>query len=160
MKFVPRERISNICASHRAEGRRIVFTNGCFDVIHPGHVYCLYLARREGDVLVVGLNDDESVRRLKGPRRPIFSQDERAELLASFFFVDHVVLFNEDTPLNLVIQVRPHVLVKGGDHEPETIVGRAEVEADGGRLFVIPPMPGFSSSKIIQSVAAREKCGK
>jgi len=132
---------------------RVVFTNGCFDVIHPGHVYCLLSARREGDVLVVGLNDDDSVRRLKGPSRPIFSESERAELLASFFFVDHVVLFNEDTPLNLVLQVRPHVLVKGGDYSPETIVGRAEVESWGGRLVVVPPIPGFSSTELISKVA-------
>ncbi len=153
MKIVPREQISSVCAAYREQGKRIVFTNGCFDVIHPGHVYCLYLAKQEGDLLVIGLNDDSSVRRLKGQTRPIFSQDERAELLASFFFVDHVVLFNEDTPLELVLQVRPHVLVKGGDYEPDTIVGREEVEADGGRLVVVPPMPGFSSSGLINAVS-------
>jgi rfaE bifunctional protein nucleotidyltransferase chain/domain len=153
MKIVPREQISAACAEYRRQGKNIVFTNGCFDIIHPGHVYCLYMARKEGDLLVIGLNDDESVRGLKGPTRPIFSQDERAELLASFFFVDHVVLFNEDTPLNLVLQVRPQVIVKGGDYAPEMIVGRKEVEAEGGRLVVIPPMPGFSSSRLIKAVA-------
>ena len=87
MKIIDRKDITGICAELRREGKSIVFTNGCFDVIHPGHIYCLYMARKQGDLLVVGLNDDESVRRLKGPERPIFSQDERAELLASFFFV-------------------------------------------------------------------------
>ncbi len=160
MKIVPWDGIDEICAGYRAQGKKIVFTNGCFDVIHPGHIYCLYKARLEGDLLVVGLNNDASVRRLKGPTRPVFSQDERAELLASFFFVDNVVLFSQDTPLELVIKVRPHVLVKGGDYESETIVGRAEVEADGGRLVVIPTMPGFSSSNIIESIAENERCGR
>lgn len=153
MKVVPREQISSLCDSYRGQGKKIVFTNGCFDVIHPGHIYCLYAASREGDLLVVGVNNDESVRHLKGPARPIFSEEERAELLAAFFFVDHVVIFGEDTPLELVLQVRPHVLVKGGDYSPETIVGREEVEAEGGTLVVVPPIPGFSSSGLIRKVA-------
>jgi len=153
LKIIDRKDITEICNGLRREGKSIVFTNGCFDVIHPGHIYCLYMARKQGDLLVVGLNDDESVKRLKGPERPIFSQDERAELLASFFFVDYVVMFNEDTPLNLVLQVKPKVLVKGGDYDPETIVGKRETEADGGRLFVVPPLEGYSSSGLIKSVA-------
>ncbi|HPI76512.1 MAG TPA: adenylyltransferase/cytidyltransferase family protein [bacterium] len=152
MKAVDREQIGELCAGYRRDGKHIVFTNGCFDIIHPGHIYNLYSARREGDILVVGLNSDDSVRRLKGPRRPIFSAEERAELLMSFFFVDHVSIFDEDTPLELVLRVRPHVLVKGGDYAPENIVGRAEVEGWGGRLVIIPEIPGFSSSDIIGRV--------
>lgn len=151
-KIVTREQIREISAARRAAGDSIVFTNGCFDVVHPGHVYCLYEARRLGDALVIGLNSDSSVKKLKGPKRPIFPQDERAELLASFFFVDYVVIFDEETPLNLVIAVRPHVLVKGGDYSPETIVGRKEVEEDGGKLVTIPPVPGLSSSNLIKLI--------
>jgi len=152
-KTISRQDIAGVCSKHREAGKKIVFTNGCFDVVHPGHVYCLYRARYEGDLLVIGLNSDESVARLKGPSRPVFPQDERAELLSSFFFVDHIVVFDEPTPLELILEVRPQVLVKGGDYSPDTIVGRKEVEADGGRLVVIPPMPGFSSSKLIEAVA-------
>lgn len=151
-KIVTREQIREISAARRAAGDSIVFTNGCFDVVHPGHVYCLYEARRHGDALVVGLNSDSSVKKLKGPTRPVFPQDERAELLAAFFFVDYVVIFDEETPLELVIAVRPHVLVKGGDYSPETIVGRKEVEADGGKLVTIPPVPGLSSSNLIKLI--------
>ncbi|HOO55216.1 MAG TPA: D-glycero-beta-D-manno-heptose 1-phosphate adenylyltransferase [bacterium] len=157
MKIIPGNQIADFCARLREQGRIIVFTNGCFDVIHPGHIYNLYMARSEGDLLVVGLNGDDSVSRLKGPTRPVFDQDERAELLASFSFVDYVVIFHEDTPLELVKKVRPHVLVKGGDYQPETIVGRAEVEADGGRLVIIPEIPGFSSSGLISKVASNEE---
>lgn len=151
-KIVTREQIKAISESRRAAGDSIVFTNGCFDVVHPGHVYCLYEARRKGDALVVGLNSDSSVKKLKGPSRPVFPQDERAELLAAFFFVDYVVIFDEETPLNLVVAVRPHVLVKGGDYSPETIVGRKEVEEDGGELVTIPPLPGLSSSNLIKLI--------
>lgn len=152
-KIVPRGKIREVCDTHRAAGRIISFTNGCFDVVHPGHVYSLYKARREGDLLVVGLNSDTSVRRLKGPDRPVFPEAERAEVLASFFFVDHVVIFDELTPLELVLQVRPHVLVKGGDYRPDTIVGREEVERSGGRLVIIDPIPGLSSSNIIKKIS-------
>ncbi len=155
-KIIERKDIGGICAKLREEGKVVVFTNGCFDVLHPGHIDCLFKARSEGDVLVVGLNSDQSVSRLKGPTRPIFPQEERAEILASFYFVDYVVVFSEWTPLELVKQVRPHVLVKGGDYNPKTIVGRAEVEADGGRLVVIPHLPGYSSSSIINSIIKNE----
>lgn len=155
-KIIDRKDIGEVCARIREEGRTIVFTNGCFDVLHPGHIDCLFKARSQGDVLVVGLNSDCSVSRLKGKTRPIFPQRERAELLSSFYFVDYVVVFSEWTPLELVQEVRPHVLVKGGDYNPKTIVGRKEVEADGGRLVVIPHLPGYSSSNIINDIIKNE----
>ncbi|MEW5947710.1 MAG: D-glycero-beta-D-manno-heptose 1-phosphate adenylyltransferase [bacterium] len=155
LKLVSRGEIGEISRREKARGRTISFTNGCFDLIHPGHIYCLYSARREGDLLVVGINGDDSVRRLKGPPRPVFPQEERAEILSSFPFVDYVVIFNEDTPLRLVRTVMPHVLVKGGDYRPEDVVGRKEVEDNGGRLVIIPPLPGFSSTALIRKIAER-----
>ncbi len=151
-KIVSYEQIGRISDEYRNEKKKIVFTNGCFDVVHPGHVYCLYKASREGDLLVVGLNSDDSVHRIKGPTRPILPQNERAELLASFFFVDYVVIFDESTPIELIKRVRPKVLVKGGDYHIGTIIGADEVIRDGGRIVVEPQVPNFSSTNIINNV--------
>ena len=138
----------------RAEGKKIVFTNGCFDVLHPGHLHCLKLARDAGDVLVVGVNDDESVRGLKGPDRPIVEEAHRAEALAALFFVDYVTLFPEATPLELVKAVLPDVLVKGGDYSESEVVGRDVVEGRGGRLMIVEPLPGFSTTELIRKILA------
>ena len=127
----------------------VVFTNGVFDLLHPGHVDVLLGARAEGAALVVGLNSDASVRRLKGPTRPVRSEAERAYVLAAFEMVDAVVLFDEDTPLDLVQRLQPDVIVKGGDYSPETIVGADTVRARGGRVVVIPLVPGQSTTGII-----------
>lgn len=132
--------------------RAVVFTNGVFDLIHPGHVDVLLAARREGDALIVGVNGDESVRRLKGPARPIRRQDERAYVLASLAMVDAVVVFDQDTPLDLVRLLQPDVLVKGGDYTEATIVGAAEVRALGGRVVVVPLTPGQSTSSIVEKL--------
>lgn len=129
---------------------RLVFTNGVFDLLHPGHVDVLRSARALGDALLVGLNSDASVRRLKGPERPVRSQRDRAYVLAALEVVDGVVLFDEDTPLELIQAVTPDVLVKGGDYVVETIVGAREVLARGGRVAVVPLTPGQSTTSIIE----------
>jgi rfaE bifunctional protein nucleotidyltransferase chain/domain len=137
----------------QAQGRRVVFTNGCFDLLHVGHVRYLQAARALGDFLVLGLNDDTSVRRLgKGSDRPLTPQYERAEILAALACVDLVVIFSQDTPLDLILALRPDVLVKGGDYTPETIVGRPEVLSWGGEVHVIPFIPGKSTSSLIARI--------
>jgi rfaE bifunctional protein nucleotidyltransferase chain/domain len=140
----------------RAKGDRIVFTNGVFDLLHRGHVEYLEEARALGDRLVVGVNTDLSVRRLKGPRRPIVPEDERVELLSALESVDLVLRFDEDTPERLIREVRPHVLVKGGDWSLEDIVGREFVESLGGRVERIPHRAGLSTSALVQRIVARK----
>lgn len=154
MKRVGREELETVAGKLRAEGKRIVFTNGCFDVLHPGHIYSLCEARALGDILFVGLNSDDSVRNLKGEGRPIFPEDQRAEVLEAMEVVDFVTIFSEDTPLRVIEAVRPDVLVKGGDYTEETVVGRDFVESNGGRLVIVTPLPGFSSSRIISEIDA------
>jgi D-beta-D-heptose 7-phosphate kinase/D-beta-D-heptose 1-phosphate adenosyltransferase len=129
-----------------------VFTNGCFDLLHPGHVRYLAAARALGDVLVVGLNSDASVRRLTGPGRPVLRLEERAEVLAGLAAVDHLVVFDDDTPRALVAALRPDVLVKGADWPEDDIVGREEVLARGGRVERIPLVPGLSTSELIRRI--------
>jgi D-beta-D-heptose 7-phosphate kinase/D-beta-D-heptose 1-phosphate adenosyltransferase len=131
----------------------VVFTNGCFDLLHVGHVRYLQAARSLGDFLVLGLNDDASVRRLgKGSGRPLTPQEDRAEILAALACVDAVVIFGQDTPLELILTLRPDVLVKGGDYTPQGIVGRTEVLAWGGEVHVIPFVPGKSTSSLIDKI--------
>ena len=139
-------------AWRRAQPGRVVFTNGVFDLLHPGHVDVLVGARRCGDALVVGLNADASVRRLKGPERPVRSEAERAYVLAAFAAVDAVVVFEQDTPLELVRRLAPDVIVKGGDYSPDTIVGADVVRARGGEVVVIPLTPGQSTTSIIHKL--------
>lgn len=132
----------------------LVFTNGVFDLLHPGHIDVIAQARDQGEALVVGLNSDASVRRLKGPERPVRSEAERAYVLAALTDVDAVVSFEEDTPLELIRQLRPNVLVKGGDYEPSTVVGRDEVESWGGRVVIVPLRAGQSTTTIIEKLRA------
>lgn len=153
--IVNRKRIREVCEEERRKGRRIVFTNGCFDIIHRGHIEYLKKAKSYGDILIVGLNTDESVRRIKGEKRPIIPEEDRAFILSSFCFVDYVVLFDEDTPLNLILEVRPDVLIKGGDYRKEDIVGAKEVEGWGGEVIVIPYIEGYSTSKIIEEITKK-----
>ena len=148
-KIVPRNKLVKLVAKLRAAGKKVVFTNGCFDVLHVGHVRCLREARRLGDALVVGLNADSSVRALKGPHRPLQHEEERAEILASLECVDLVTLFSEETPIELIRAVLPDVLVKGGDWAPDQIVGRDIVEAAGGIVRSIPVVTGRSSTDIL-----------
>ena len=133
----------------RLHQQKIVFTNGCFDILHRGHVPYLAQARQMGDLLVVGLNSDASVRRLKGPERPVNDEQSRALLLAALEMVDYVVLFEEDTPYNLILKVKPDLLVKGGDYDIDNIVGADFVRQRGGEVRTIPFVQGFSSSSII-----------
>jgi len=139
-------------AAARILGRRFVFTNGCFDLIHPGHTELLRRARSLGHYLLVGLNSDRSVRALKGEGRPHQGEQARATVVAALASVDYVVLFDEDTPLALIEALTPDILVKGGDYSPAGVVGRADVERAGGQLQVIPLVPGFSSSAIAERI--------
>jgi rfaE bifunctional protein nucleotidyltransferase chain/domain len=136
----------------RVAGERIIFTNGVFDLLHRGHAEYLAEARALGDRLVVGLNSDASVRRLKGPTRPIVVAEDRAALLAALAVVDLVIVFEEDTPERLIRAVRPDVLVKGGDWAPDQIVGREFVESSGGRVLSIPLRPGYGTSALVQRI--------
>ncbi|MGC2232785.1 MAG: D-glycero-beta-D-manno-heptose 1-phosphate adenylyltransferase [Candidatus Acidiferrum sp.] len=136
----------------KRNGRRVVFTNGCFDLLHPGHIGSLEQARALGDSLIVGLNSDSSVRQLKGEGRPVLPERERAEILAALECVDAVVIFEEPTPLELIARLLPAVLVKGGDWPGDQIVGREEVEAAGGRVVSIPVVPGYSTTAILRKI--------
>jgi D-glycero-beta-D-manno-heptose 1-phosphate adenylyltransferase len=139
----------------KQRGLRIVFTNGCFDILHPGHLSYLQKARSLGDVLIVGINSDRSVKELKGNLRPIFDQEERCELLSGLESVNFITIFDESTPRDLIKVILPDVLVKGGDWSLEQIVGREEVEASGGRVVSLPYEEGYSSSAIIQRILKR-----
>ena len=139
-------------AQLRQRGQRVVFTNGCFDLLHPGHVRYLQQARALGDALIVALNSDRSVRALKGPARPILNQDERAEVMAALACVDFVTIFDEPTPQQIIAALLPDVLVKGGDWSLEHIVGREEVEAAGGQVLSLPFVDGVSTSELIARI--------
>ena len=139
----------------RQSGKKVVFTNGCYDILHPGHIELLSKARALGDVLVVAINTDESVRRLKGSGRPIFDEEERAELLGALEMVDFVCTFSEDTPLEAILKIRPDVLVKGADWGIDEIVGRSEVESWGGKVIAIPLVGGKSTTGIVDRVLTR-----
>ncbi len=134
------------------EGKKIVFTNGCFDILHRGHVTYLAEAKKLGDLLVIGLNSDASVKRLKGPDRPINNEDDRKYVLSQLKSVDFVETFTEDTPLNLILTIKPKVLVKGGDWKIDQIVGGQEVIADGGDVFSLNFVDGYSTTSVIQKI--------
>jgi D-glycero-beta-D-manno-heptose 1-phosphate adenylyltransferase len=136
----------------KAQGKRIVFTNGCFDLLHPGHMRYLYAARQLGDYLVVAVNTDRSVKIIKGANRPIQSQDERTELLSALSFVDAVVLFDEDNPLNVIRQLVPNVLVKGGDWAEDKIIGADVVKQAGGVVKSLPFVAGYSTTALIEKI--------
>ena len=153
-KILDLERIRLRVAEWRATGETIVFTNGCFDLLHVGHITLLEDCRRFGSKLVLGLNADASVCRLKGPTRPIVSERERARVMAALAAVDAVVLFEEDTPLNLIRALKPDVLVKGGDYTIETVVGHEDVVAYGGRVEIVPTVEGFSTTNIVKKLTA------
>ncbi len=136
----------------KRNGRRVVFTNGCFDLLHPGHIRGFELARQMGDVLIVGLNSDASVRQLKGPTRPVIPEGERVEILSALEPIDAVIIFNELTPREVISRLLPDVLVKGGDWPGDQIAGREEVEAAGGRVVSIPFVTGYSTTSMLQKV--------
>jgi len=144
--------IKSIVARLRARREKVVFTNGCFDLLHVGHIRYLRKARSLGDALVVGLNTDRSVRHIKGEKRPIVPQGERAEVLAALEFVDYVVLFDEPDPFSLIEKIKPTILVKGADWPKDKIIGRDVVEKAGGRVVRIPLVPGASSTGVIEKI--------
>ena len=150
---MPLDKLVPIRARLRREGKKVVFTNGCFDLLHGGHVRLFHEAKKKGDVLIVALNSDASVRRLKGPTRPIFPLRERFEILAAIADIDYLTSFGEPTPQKIIAALLPDVLVKGGDWGPNEIVGRAEVEAAGGRVARIRYYEGHSTSSIIRRIA-------
>lgn len=136
----------------RLSGKKIAFTNGVFDILHQGHIFSLSEAARTADFLFVGLNSDASVKRLKGESRPVNTQDSRALLLASLIMVDAIVIFEEDTPLNLITSIMPDVLVKGGDYTVDQVAGAAEVIANGGEVIINPILEGFSTTTLIEKM--------
>ena len=144
--------ITDLAAQARKNGKCVVFTNGCFDLLHRGHVHILREARASGDLLIVGINSDRSVKSIKGPSRPILPQTDRIELIAAMEMVDYVVLFDESDPYQLIAAIKPNVLAKGGDWSAEKIVGADVVTENGGRVTVIPYLPGFSTTEIIERI--------
>ena len=154
-KILDRERLKTRVAEWRAAGETIVFTNGCFDLVHVGHVTLMDDCKKFGSKLVLGLNTDASVQRLKGPTRPVVSENARARVVAALGSVDAVVLFDEDTPLEVITEIVPDVIVKGGDYEPATVVGNDVVVAAGGRTEIVPTVEGFSTTSIVRKLTGR-----
>lgn len=144
------EELKCIAQEAKSRGKKVVFTNGCFDLLHRGHLHLLREAKNAGDVLIVALNSDSSVRKIKGPGRPVVAELDRAELLAALEMVDYVTLFDEPDPYRLISELRPNVVVKGGDWSKEKIVGAEIVEAYGGEIAVVPYLSGFSTTQIIE----------
>lgn len=148
-KIISREALAHLCAGWRVKSQRVVFTNGCFDILHPGHIQLLLQAAEQGDKLVLGLNTDASVKRLKGEGRPVNDEQSRALIMAAQLYVDAVTLFDEDTPLELIQVIHPDVIVKGGDYTPKTVVGNDFVTSYGGKVIIVPTVEGFSTTSII-----------
>jgi rfaE bifunctional protein nucleotidyltransferase chain/domain len=152
MKIIPPENLASWCEQLHAEGGVLVFTNGVFDLLHPGHIHYLNEARRLGSHLIVALNTDDSTRKIKGEKRPLMSLEERAEILAAMEMVSYVTWFSEDSPENVIRLVKPDVLVKGGDWPIHQIAGRDFVESYGGKVLSIPFVPGYSTSTIVEKI--------
>lgn len=152
-----RSELARVLSVHQQMGRKVVFTNGCFDLLHLGHIKLLHEAKSFGDILVVGLNTDASVRRLKGPSRPCLEEEERAHILAALDCVDYVSPFDEDTPLGLIRQIRPDILVKGSDYKKEEVVGWDVVEGYGGHVRLVELDKNFSTSRLIQKIINRHR---
>jgi len=156
-KELPLDKLLVELQRHRAAGKKIVFTNGCFDLIHLGHVKYFQFARRQGDLLVVGVNTDASISRLKGPKRPIIGETDRVGVLEELESIDYLVRFDEDTPLKLIEAIRPDVLVKGADYKKEDVVGWNLVEGWGGRVALAPLIDGKSTSSLIQRIIEKHQ---
>jgi D-beta-D-heptose 7-phosphate kinase/D-beta-D-heptose 1-phosphate adenosyltransferase len=154
-KVVSRTELASRVALWKGHGERVVFTNGCFDLLHIGHITLLEQARRFGDRLIVAINSDESVRGLKGPTRPIVGERDRGRVMAALAAVDAVVVFGEPTPLEVILAARPDVIVKGGDYSPDTVVGAREVESWGGQVQIVPIVQGFSTTRLIEKGAGK-----
>ena len=154
-KIKTKEYLRRIIQDLKAKGKRIVFTNGCFDLLHLGHIRYLEKAKTLGDILVVGVNSDHSVQNLKGPKRPILPEEERAEILSGLGCVDYITIFDEEDPLELISTLQPDILVKGGDWTKETTVGREVVERSGGEVVILPFVEGASTSNLIDTILKR-----
>lgn len=151
-KRVSRREIKEICERERKKGKTIVFTNGCFDILHPAHIRLFKFAKSKGDILVVGINTDRSVQKNKGAGRPIFPLKERVEILSAISYIDYIVPFRSLTPLNLIKAVKPKIIVKGGDYTPEQVVGKKEVERWGGKVIIFPYIENYSTTEIINKM--------
>jgi D-beta-D-heptose 7-phosphate kinase/D-beta-D-heptose 1-phosphate adenosyltransferase len=151
-KILERNALKNELEELRKKGKKIAFTNGCFDILHVGHVRYLREAKKTADVLVLALNSDSSVRSIKGEKRPILNENERAEILAALEFVDFITIFEELTPLELIVCLQPDILIKGGDWPEEKIIGREEVKKWGGRVAIIPEIEGKSTTNIVEKI--------
>jgi len=151
-KILERNALKNELEELRKKGKKIAFTNGCFDILHVGHVRYLREAKKTADVLVLALNSDSSVRSIKGEKRPILNENERAEILAALEFVDFITIFEELTPLELIVCLQPDILIKGGDWPEEKVVGREEVKKWGGRVAIIPEIEGKSTTNIVEKI--------
>ena len=151
-KILDRSTLKNKLEALRKEGKKIAFTNGCFDILHVGHVRYLREAKKAGDILVLALNSDSSVRAIKGEERPLVSEEERAEVIAALEFIDFVTIFPELTPLELINYLKPDILIKGGDWPEDKVVGRNEVKKWGGRVVIIPEVQGKSTTNIVEKI--------
>jgi D-beta-D-heptose 7-phosphate kinase/D-beta-D-heptose 1-phosphate adenosyltransferase len=151
-KILSIEKAKALISAWKVTGKKVAFTNGCFDILHPGHLFSIGQAAKEADYLIVGLNSDASVKRLKGPERPINTTESRALVIANLVLVDAVVVFDEDTPYELITTLLPDILVKGGDYTIDTIVGAREVIANGGKVIINPIVEGFSTTNIIEKI--------
>jgi len=160
MKVISLKRLTEELKAARKKGKKVVFTNGCFDIIHAGHVRYLKKARSRGDILVVGLNSDSSVRAIKGESRPIVPQNERAEVLSALSSVDHIVIFNEPTPIRLIRAIKPDILAKGADWAAKDIVGGDIVRENGGRIARITLVKGRSTTNIIKKILKLHEKGR
>ena len=156
-KIKTQPELGHIRASLKQEDKTVVFTNGCFDILHSGHIHLFKEAKSQGDVLIVAVNADDTIRILKGPGRPIFPLAERLEILEAVEDIDYLISFEEETPQRIITDLLPDVLVKGGDWEPEEVVGKTEVEQSGGRVVIIPYLKGHSSSDIIEKIVRSQK---
>ncbi|NIM91091.1 MAG: D-glycero-beta-D-manno-heptose 1-phosphate adenylyltransferase [Candidatus Aminicenantes bacterium] len=156
-KFKKLADLVNIRSQLKSKGKKVVFTNGCFDLLHSGHIHLFREAKKKGDVFIVAVNDDASVRKIKGTSRPIFPLEERIEILEAIEDIDYLASFSEETPQKIIARLLPDVLVKGGDWKPEEVVGRKEVEEAGGEVVIIPYLEGCSSSDIVKRIFSSVK---
>jgi len=154
-KIRTKDELRDILRGLKGRGKKIVFTNGCFDILHIGHIRCLEEAKNRGDILIVALNSDRSIRSIKGPSRPFTPEAERAEVLSALACVDYVVIFDEPDPLELISSLKPNILLKGGDWTPETTIGREVVEGTGGKVVIIPQIQGVSTSAIVDRIVKK-----
>ncbi len=156
--IVDLKKLKKIVKKLKEEGKKIVFTNGCFDILHRGHIEILKKAKKKGDILIVGLNSDKSIRKIKGNKRPIIKERDRAKILDSIKYVDYVILFDEETPYGLIKEIRPDVLVKGADYRVEEVVGGDIVLKEKGEVYLVPLLKGKSTTKVIEEII--KKYGK